>query len=251
MLAPPWIPVPAPAYGGIEEVVRLLTRRPDRPRARRDAVRAAGLERRRPRSSPVLEDVAPGRHPEGPVRVGPRRPRVRRDRRRRRARRALRRRARPRRPHRAGDGRPRSSVPLVHTLHGPFTEDACRFYAQHGPKACIVGISQAQLDSAPAGDGRRPRGPQPDRHRRVAVQRRQGRLHALDRPDVARQGTAPRDRRGARGRRAARARRARPARSGAVLRRGGRAAGSATGSSTSARPTRTASASSTAAPARC
>ena len=25
MLAPPWIPVPAPAYGGIEEVVRLLT----------------------------------------------------------------------------------------------------------------------------------------------------------------------------------------------------------------------------------
>lgn len=24
MLAPPWIPVPAPAYGGIEEVIRLL-----------------------------------------------------------------------------------------------------------------------------------------------------------------------------------------------------------------------------------
>jgi hypothetical protein len=24
MLSPPWIPVPAPAYGGIEEVVRLL-----------------------------------------------------------------------------------------------------------------------------------------------------------------------------------------------------------------------------------
>jgi len=24
MLAPPWIPVPAPGYGGIEEVVRLL-----------------------------------------------------------------------------------------------------------------------------------------------------------------------------------------------------------------------------------
>ena len=43
----------------------------------------------------------------------------------------------------------RLSVPLVHTLHGPFTEDACRFYAEHGPKACIVGISQAQLDSGP------------------------------------------------------------------------------------------------------
>src|SRR4051812_13515290 len=24
MLAPPWIPIPAPAYGGIEEVIRLL-----------------------------------------------------------------------------------------------------------------------------------------------------------------------------------------------------------------------------------
>ena len=26
MLAPPWIPVPAPGYGGIEEVVRIVTR---------------------------------------------------------------------------------------------------------------------------------------------------------------------------------------------------------------------------------
>ena len=43
----------------------------------------------------------------------------------------------------------RLSAPLVHTLHGPFTEDACRFYAEHGHKACIVGISQAQLDSGP------------------------------------------------------------------------------------------------------
>ena len=43
----------------------------------------------------------------------------------------------------------RLSAPLVHTLHGPFTEDACRFYAQHGPKACIVGISRAQLDTGP------------------------------------------------------------------------------------------------------
>jgi glycosyltransferase involved in cell wall biosynthesis len=47
----------------------------------------------------------------------------------------------------------RVSVPLVHTLHGPFTEDACRFYAEHGRKACIVAISQAQLDDAPAAMG--------------------------------------------------------------------------------------------------
>jgi glycosyltransferase involved in cell wall biosynthesis len=43
----------------------------------------------------------------------------------------------------------RVGTPLVHTLHGPFDEAACRFYAQHGPKACIVGISRAQLDSGP------------------------------------------------------------------------------------------------------
>jgi glycosyltransferase involved in cell wall biosynthesis len=43
----------------------------------------------------------------------------------------------------------RVSAPLVHTLHGPFTEDARRFYAQHGAKACIVAISRAQLDAAP------------------------------------------------------------------------------------------------------
>ena len=43
----------------------------------------------------------------------------------------------------------RVSAPLVHTLHGPFDDAARRFYAQHGRKARIVAISQAQLDSAP------------------------------------------------------------------------------------------------------
>jgi glycosyltransferase involved in cell wall biosynthesis len=43
----------------------------------------------------------------------------------------------------------RVSAPLVHTLHGPFTDDACRFYARHGRKARIVAISQSQLDAAP------------------------------------------------------------------------------------------------------
>ena len=47
----------------------------------------------------------------------------------------------------------RIAVPLVHTLHGPFTEDASRFYAEQGPKAKIVAISQSQLDDAPEGMG--------------------------------------------------------------------------------------------------
>jgi glycosyltransferase involved in cell wall biosynthesis len=43
----------------------------------------------------------------------------------------------------------RIDTPLVHTLHGPFTPDTAAFYARHGHKATLVGISQAQLASAP------------------------------------------------------------------------------------------------------
>jgi glycosyltransferase involved in cell wall biosynthesis len=45
----------------------------------------------------------------------------------------------------------RLDVPLVHTLHGPFTTSTAAFYAHHGHKAALVGISRAQLASAPVG----------------------------------------------------------------------------------------------------
>jgi len=45
----------------------------------------------------------------------------------------------------------RLDVPLVHTLHGPFTASTAAFYAHHGHKAALVAISRAQLASAPAG----------------------------------------------------------------------------------------------------
>ncbi len=45
----------------------------------------------------------------------------------------------------------RFDTPLVHTLHGPFTADTAAFYAQHGHKGTLVGISRAQLASAPHG----------------------------------------------------------------------------------------------------
>jgi glycosyltransferase involved in cell wall biosynthesis len=45
----------------------------------------------------------------------------------------------------------RISVPVVHTLHGPFTTSTAAFYAHHGHKAALVGISAAQLSLAPAG----------------------------------------------------------------------------------------------------
>ena len=43
----------------------------------------------------------------------------------------------------------RIDTPLVHTLHGPFTADTAAFYAHHGHKGTLVGISHAQLASAP------------------------------------------------------------------------------------------------------
>jgi glycosyltransferase involved in cell wall biosynthesis len=45
----------------------------------------------------------------------------------------------------------RMETPLVHTLHGPFTADTAAFYAQHGHKGALVGISRAQMASAPSG----------------------------------------------------------------------------------------------------
>jgi glycosyltransferase involved in cell wall biosynthesis len=47
----------------------------------------------------------------------------------------------------------RLGTPLVHTVHGPFTAETAAFYARHGHKATLVGISRAQLASAPAGLG--------------------------------------------------------------------------------------------------
>jgi glycosyltransferase involved in cell wall biosynthesis len=45
----------------------------------------------------------------------------------------------------------RIDTPVVHTLHGPFTAETAAFYARHGQKATLVGISRAQLSSAPTG----------------------------------------------------------------------------------------------------
>jgi glycosyltransferase involved in cell wall biosynthesis len=45
----------------------------------------------------------------------------------------------------------RLDTPLVHTLHGQFTASTAAFYARHGHKAALVGISRAQLASAPEG----------------------------------------------------------------------------------------------------
>jgi glycosyltransferase involved in cell wall biosynthesis len=43
----------------------------------------------------------------------------------------------------------RIDTPLLHTLHHAFTPETSAFYARHGHKAALVGISQAQLAQAP------------------------------------------------------------------------------------------------------
>jgi len=45
----------------------------------------------------------------------------------------------------------RVGAPVVHTLHGPFAAETERFYQRHGHKARLVAISRSQAASAPAG----------------------------------------------------------------------------------------------------
>jgi glycosyltransferase involved in cell wall biosynthesis len=47
----------------------------------------------------------------------------------------------------------RLDTPIVHTLHGQFTPSTAAFYSHHGHKAALVALSGAQLASAPPGLG--------------------------------------------------------------------------------------------------
>jgi glycosyltransferase involved in cell wall biosynthesis len=148
MLAPPWISVPAPGYGGVESVVSALT----------EALAARGHEvtlfcapgsRSTARVVTLLDEARPDEierslyeadHVARAFAMIDQAPR---------------------------DGRfdvvhdhcgftavamaDRIDTPLVHTLHGSFTASTAAFYAHHGHKAALVGISAAQLACAPAG----------------------------------------------------------------------------------------------------
>jgi glycosyltransferase involved in cell wall biosynthesis len=149
VLAPPWIPVPPPAYGGIEEVVDLLC----------EGLVSAGHS--------VTLFAAPGSHSSAHLRT----PLAA---------------AHPdeigasiyesdhvawtwKEIDRAAErGRQfdvlhdhsvftalamadRLNTPVVHTIHGPFDRKTSPFYQRHGAKALLVAISRAQAASAPAG----------------------------------------------------------------------------------------------------
>jgi glycosyltransferase involved in cell wall biosynthesis len=149
VLAPPWIPVPPPAYGGIEAVVALLC----------DELAARGRE--------VTLFAAPGSHSAARVFapledahadqmgsalfeadfVGSAYDAIERA---------------------AFEGEPfdvvhdhsgftavamahHLSVPVLHTLHAPFDDETRPFYTRHGHKARLVAISHSQLEQAPIG----------------------------------------------------------------------------------------------------
>jgi glycosyltransferase involved in cell wall biosynthesis len=148
MLAPPWIPVPSPGYGGVESVVSVLTEALVR-RGHAVSLFCAPGSRSSARVVTLLEES----HPEEIERSLYEVDHVAR--------------AFAEIDHAAYGRRfdvvhdhcgftalamaDRIDTPLVHTLHGQFTASTAAFYAHHGHKAALVGISRAQLESGPAG----------------------------------------------------------------------------------------------------
>ncbi len=150
VLAPPWIPIPPPGYGGIEFVVALLC----------DALVEAGHDvelfcapgsRSRATVRPILDRP----HPESIERSLFEADHVAR------AFRAV--------DATAKEGHPfdvvhdhcgytplamadRLDTPVVHTVHGPFDQDTKPYYAAHGDNGTVVCISRAQAGMAPRDD---------------------------------------------------------------------------------------------------
>jgi glycosyltransferase involved in cell wall biosynthesis len=146
MLAPPWIPVPPPGYGGIESVVDLLCSALVRAGHSVTLFAAPGSSSRA-EVVPVLEDAHPDEinqsHYEadhvatsfGQI-------------------------ERARAPFDVVHDHcgftalamaDRLAVPLVHTVHGPFTPQMRAFYARHAHRGRVVAISHAQASGAPRG----------------------------------------------------------------------------------------------------
>jgi glycosyltransferase involved in cell wall biosynthesis len=147
MLAPPWIPVPPPGYGGIEFVVALLC----------DALVARGHDVELfcapgSTSSAKVRPLLAHAHPEHIERSLFEADHVAR------AFEAIRAAARSGEPfdivHDHCGFTPLAmadclSAPLVHTVHGPFDQDTSPYYAHHARKGAVVCISRSQASYAP------------------------------------------------------------------------------------------------------
>jgi len=152
MLAPPWIPIPAPAYGGIEEVVRLLCE--ELVERGHDVTLFAPPGSESPAEVQALLAAA---HPDAIGSACHEADHVAR--------------AFASISEAAVTGDPydvihdhcgfmalamadRIGTPFVHTVHGPFADDVSGFYAAHGAKATIVTLSRSQCSYAPEAMGR-------------------------------------------------------------------------------------------------
>lgn len=147
IIAPPWFPIPAPAYGGTEEVIRLLA----------DGLVDAGhdvtlMAAPGTRSRAFVEELLDRPHPDEIQLSIYEADHVSR--------------AFDRIDEAAAQGRPydivhdhcgfttiamadRLDAPIVHTLHGPFTEETSSFYARHGRKIRAVALTRYQREQAP------------------------------------------------------------------------------------------------------
>jgi glycosyltransferase involved in cell wall biosynthesis len=144
MLAPPWIPVPPPGYGGIEQVIALLAAELTE-RGNTVALFAA------PGTKSQAEVLSPleGPHPDEIEmslyevdHVASAFARIEES------------------EHgfdvihdhcgfAAFAFADRIATPVVHTLHGPFTDETRAFYARHGHKAKAIALSRYQAEQAP------------------------------------------------------------------------------------------------------
>jgi glycosyltransferase involved in cell wall biosynthesis len=149
MLAPPWIPIPPPGYGGIEYVVALVT----------DALVERGHEVELfcapgSRSKAFVRPLLPEAHPYEIERALIEADHVSR--------------AFEAFDQAAAAGHPfdvvhdhcgytplamadRIDLPLVHTVHGPFDRETSPYYDHHGHKGNVVCISRSQAGMAPPG----------------------------------------------------------------------------------------------------
>ena len=144
MLAPPWIPVPPPGYGGIEQVIALLatelTKRGNTvalfaaPGTESQAQVLSPLEGPHPdeiqmslyEADHVASAFARIEEAEEPFEV-----------------------IHDHCGFAAFAFADRIDLPVIHTLHGPFTDETSAFYARHGHKAKAVALSRYQAEQAP------------------------------------------------------------------------------------------------------
>jgi glycosyltransferase involved in cell wall biosynthesis len=171
MLAPPWISVPAPGYGGVESVVNTLTEALVRrghdvtlfcaPGSVSSATVVTLLKESHPdeieRSLYEVDHVGQAFDQIDLAAIGDRFDVIH--------------------DHCGFTGLAmarRIDTPLVHTLHGPFTAETAAFYARHGHKGALVGISRTQLASAPPELGLIPSIPNPIDLRAWPLRERKG-----------------------------------------------------------------------------